>query len=108
VTPAAASGWFVPSGADEQTIRRLTRINLAANAHAKKAVKMQQCIETCLFTPAERQRREAAAKMQFLWDSGEPRLMDEVRRWLAKDPTRKLDLSVPAGADSASVPHYRF
>jgi hypothetical protein len=91
-TATAASGWFVPSGADEQTIRRLTRINLAANAHAKKAVKMQQCIETCPFTPAERQRRETAAKMQFLWDSGEPLLMDEVKSWLAADPSRRLNL----------------
>ena len=92
VTATAASGWFVPSGADKQTICRLTRINLAANAHAKKAVKMQQCIETCLFTPDEQKRRYAAAKMQFFWDSGEPLLMDKVKRWLAADPSRRLNL----------------
>ena len=104
-TAPAASSSLVPTGADKQTIWRLTKINLAAIAHAKKAVKMQQLMETCLFAPVERQHQETLAKMQYLWNSGEPLLMDEVKRWLAANPSFQLDLSLPDGAISAIVPH---
>lgn len=91
-TPPAASGWSVPSGADEETIRRQIRIRLDAMTRAKKAVKMQESIERRLFTPTEREHRETVARMEFLWRSGEPELMEDVRRWLAADPSRSLNL----------------
>ncbi len=101
----AASNLPQPAGASPRETWRLTGIRLEAMKRAKRVVKQQGLIEGQLFDPAERQCRETAAMMQFLWDSGDPVWMDEVKRWLAADPSRKLDLSVPTGAISASITH---
>jgi hypothetical protein len=96
----------MPTGASPRETWRLAGIRQAARKRAERAVKLQSLAEGRLFDYDERQRRETAATMQFLWDSGEPVWMDEVRLWLAADPSRKLDLSVPTGANSASISHY--
>jgi hypothetical protein len=92
--PVVSSGSKIPlpPGASPETIRHLTRIWLAAGAHAEKAVRIQQLAEIDLFDADERKHRETVAKMQFFWKSGEPLLMAEVKAWLAADPSRKLNL----------------
>ena len=72
--------------ADTQTIRRLIKIRLIAIQHAKKAVQSQSLIEGRRFSPQEREQRETIAKMRFLWESGEPVLIDEVRSWARANP----------------------
>jgi len=72
--------------ADTQTIRRLIKIRLIAIQHAKKAVQSQSGIEGRRFSPQEREQRETVAKMRFLWESGEPSLMDEVLAWARANP----------------------
>ncbi|NHC35954.1 hypothetical protein [Scytonema millei] len=72
--------------ADTQTIRRLIKIRLIAIQHAKKAVQSQSLIEGRRFSPQEREQRETVAKMRFLWESGEPILMDEVLAWARANP----------------------
>lgn len=85
VAPVASAAPKIPIAADPEVTRRLTRIWLAAISHAKKAVDVQSQIEG-RFSRQEREQRETIAKMRYLWSSGEPLLMDEVRAWASSHP----------------------
>lgn len=85
VAPVASAAPKIPIAADPEVTRRLTRIWLAAISHAKKAVDVQSLISG-RFSPQEREQRETIAKMRYLWSSGEPLLMDEVRAWASSNP----------------------
>lgn len=84
--PPAVPVSKIPIAADPLVTRRHTRIWLAAISHAKKAVRVQSLIEGRRFSPQEREQRETIAKMRYLWSSGEPMLMDEVRSWASSNP----------------------
>jgi len=84
--PTAPAASKIPTAADPALTRRFTRIWLAATRHAEKLVRQQLLIEGHSLSYQERSRRETIAKMRFLWDSGEPLLMDEVRVWAAANP----------------------
>ena len=84
--PVAPTAPKIPIAASPEVTRRLTRIWLAAISYAKKAAQEQSLIEGRRFSPQERERRETIAKMRFLWESGEPMLMDEVLAWARANP----------------------
>lgn len=66
--------------------RRIAGIKVKARPIAEKAVRIQEQLESIRFSAQERERRITIAKMRFLWESGEPVLMDEVRAWAAANP----------------------
>ncbi|MES1026598.1 hypothetical protein ABN584_27270 [Gloeocapsa sp. BRSZ] len=69
-----------------ETIRRLTKIRLQAVCKAQKAVRYLVLHERRIFSPQERKRHEDIAKMRYLWESGEPVLIAEVRAWAISHP----------------------
>jgi len=71
---------------DPAATRRLTRIWLEATKHAKKAVSASAFHEKRIFSREEQLQRETAAKMRYLWDSGEPLLIAEVKAWAEAHP----------------------
>ena len=66
-------------------LSRRTKIRLIAISKASKAVRIQ-VLENQISTWQEQKRQETIAKMRFLWQSGEPILMDEVREWALSNP----------------------
>lgn len=84
-----------PTGPSPRETWRLMGIRLEAAKKAKTAVRLQALAERCLLDPDERQRRETVVTMQFLWDSGDPVWRQEVKLWLAADPSRRLNLESP-------------
>lgn len=66
-------------------LSRRTKIRLLAISKAKKAVRLL-VLENQISTWQERERQETIAEMRYLWQSGEPVLMDEVRAWAAANP----------------------
>ena len=66
-------------------LSRRTKIRLEAISKASKAVRIQ-VLSNQISTWQERERQETIAKMRYLWQSGEPVLMDEVRAWAAANP----------------------
>jgi hypothetical protein len=67
-------------------LSRLIKIRLEAINKAKKAVRIQGLLENQISTWQEREQQETIAKMRYLWESGEPILMDEVRSWARVNP----------------------
>lgn len=85
---------------DPELCRR-TKIRLEAISKAKKAVRIQ-VLSNQISTWQERERQETIAKMQFLWQSGEPILMDEVRSWARANPDA-LPFVLPLDKSAQSV-----
>lgn len=74
------------SAVDLKRLGRLTRLKVEAKSYALKTARQQALHEKRFFSREERERRETIAKMEFLWNSGEPVLMDEVRVWALVNP----------------------
>ncbi|MCY7284268.1 MAG: hypothetical protein LH679_12715 [Cyanobacteria bacterium CAN_BIN43] len=91
----------IPVADDPKTTRRLIRIFLDANNRAEKAVKQQQSLSQKRLSYEERSRLLTAAKMRFLWESGEPLWIDEVKKWATADPSIFPE-ALPQPAESAS------
>jgi hypothetical protein len=85
---------------DPELCRR-TKIRLEAISKASKAVRIQ-VVSNQISTWQERERQETIAKMQFLWQSGEPILMDEVRSWARANPDA-LPFVLPLDKSAQSV-----
>lgn len=74
------------TGQSPQVVRCLTTVWLNANAHAKKAVRIQQMDESCKFDTVERERREIIAKIQFFYRSSEQLVRKMVAAMLLDNP----------------------
>jgi len=84
--PSALATLKIPTVADPEASRRFTRIYLAARSYAEKTVKQQAVSEGRIFPLKERSQLLTAAMWRFVWESGEPLYMDQVRQLVKDQP----------------------
>jgi hypothetical protein len=95
--PSSDETLIAPAQLDLKALGRQVRLRVEAASHARQAVRQQALHEKRFFSREDRERREAIAKFQFFWRSGEPVLQREATEWATAHP-EDLPEALPAVA----------